>query len=253
MSLATVLKLKSQPQVWLAELTEHCEVTSEHWLAALTTDEKDRYARFKSPIKAQQFLMARILCRYALSQNFGHALSFWEMAPEGTTNLINNNYKLSLNISHSGRYVCCVFLQHGEVGIDIEQISKRRDYMALAEQYFSPAEVEHLQNFTGKEQELLFYRMWTTKEAYLKTDQSGVTGGLSRVGLLACENGYRVQQKHGELPCSFYAIDVEGYCLTVAYRSRHSHEQPAVFKASINKEITHYDYSNKIECYLNSH
>lgn len=80
------------------------------------------------------------------------------------------------NLSHSGEYVFCVLASH-EVGADIQQYGTG-SCERLAERFFAPEEVAALKDCKeGKE--LLFYRLWTRKEAYGKLTGEGLLGSMS--------------------------------------------------------------------------
>lgn len=110
------------------------------------------------------------------------------------------------NLSHSGDYVFCV-LSAREIGADIQKHevpNKNR----LAERFFSPQEIDALRE-CGEEREVLFYRLWTRKEAYGKLTGEGVVSVMGKNVLPGAEyeGGHKpVWEEHG---------DVEGYSLAI--------------------------------------
>lgn len=76
--------------------------------------------------------------------------------------LLGNHF---FSISHSGNIVA-VCLSTSEVGIDIEQVRKDRDYEALAKRFFSPEEMSEYEK--SKDKEECFVQLWTRKEAFHK-------------------------------------------------------------------------------------
>jgi phosphopantetheine--protein transferase-like protein len=70
------------------------------------------------------------------------------------------------NISHSGKLGVCAFGQ-SELGIDIEKIKSNRDFLSIAETWFSEKESYHLLK-SESDSIVLFYHLWTRKESTIK-------------------------------------------------------------------------------------
>ena len=86
------------------------------------------------------------------------------------------DYPFYFNLSHSGDYVFCV-LSLSEVGADIQQQSNK-DNERLAERFFSAQEIAALQG-CKEEKNVLFYQLWTRKEAYGKLTGEGIASTMS--------------------------------------------------------------------------
>lgn len=83
------------------------------------------------------------------------------------------------NLSHSENYVAAVF-SDCEAGIDI-QYQKPIDYGRIARRFFSEEEQESLRKETLQGDDiLLFYRLWSRKEAYGKCTGRGVASALGK-------------------------------------------------------------------------
>ena len=96
------------------------------------------------------------------------------------------DYPFYFNLSHSGSYVVCA-LSKQEVGVDIQQY-KRTDIDRLAERFYSSEEKKALKAcHDRKEQEQLFYQLWTRKEAYGKLTGEGIAAVIDRSVLPAME------------------------------------------------------------------
>jgi 4'-phosphopantetheinyl transferase len=64
------------------------------------------------------------------------------------------------------------------VGVDIEDHTKEIEVVELAEQYFSAIEARVVAGMNGGERQWTFYRLWTLKEAALKSIGEGLPFGL---------------------------------------------------------------------------
>ncbi len=71
-----------------------------------------------------------------------------------------------------------VALSRQEVGIDLEKVSDRVDYDAIADAYFAAEEVKELREFPPQARQEKFFQMWTGKEALLKALGVGIGQGL---------------------------------------------------------------------------
>lgn len=87
---------------------------------------------------------------------------------------------IHFNLSHSGEYLAGAF-SSDEVGLDLqENRASHTGVLRIAKRFFTMEEYESLLSCGGsREQELLFYRLWTIKEAYLKYLGCGLHGSLS--------------------------------------------------------------------------
>ncbi len=75
--------------------------------------------------------------------------------------------RIEFSISHGGDWV---LLGYGEtpIGVDVEPIARNKDYVRLAERFFSAAEREDLLRGEASGIPLRFARTWTAKESYVK-------------------------------------------------------------------------------------
>lgn len=178
-----------QVHVWRASLDLGEAQLQDYW-QALSSDERQRAARFHFPRDQQAFIAARgrlrtILGRY-LGVNPGQ-LQFGYSAL-GKPFLVGKEAgaKFCFNVSHS-RGLALYALAVGRVlGIDVEQICPERNWEAIARRCFSTAEQELLQALPTSDRVQAFFQLWTWKEALIKAQggsifQSSPTAGLPLV------------------------------------------------------------------------
>lgn len=86
------------------------------------------------------------------------------------------------NFSDSGDYLVLAVSPDRPIGVDLQKIVPvRSGPLKMAERFFHPAEIRLLSACeNAEEQYLLFFRIWTIKEAFLKCTGEGLSGGLSR-------------------------------------------------------------------------
>ena len=82
------------------------------------------------------------------------------------------------NISHSDGISACM-IGESECGIDCEKVRSYRP--KVAKRVFSEKEKALLESATGRERDLIFFRLWTLKEAYIKALGTGLSYPMNTV------------------------------------------------------------------------
>ncbi|MBC1623829.1 4'-phosphopantetheinyl transferase superfamily protein [Listeria welshimeri] len=75
--------------------------------------------------------------------------------------------KMNFNISYGENIGICIFVPKYKVGIDIEKV-KEMPFQGIVKKYFSIEEQNFLNKYNQNAQLIIFYIMWTIKEAYIK-------------------------------------------------------------------------------------
>jgi len=139
----------------------------------ISEDEKQKVHRFHAFEDSQRSLFGSVLARYAIFKKTG--LNFNNMTFEknkyGKPLLVTLN-DVHFNISHSGNWVVCC-IDDNPVGIDVETI-KPID-INIAERFFSKDEYMMLLNKPEKAKQIVFYKIWTLKESYIKAEGKGLS------------------------------------------------------------------------------
>nr|WP_237457532.1 4'-phosphopantetheinyl transferase superfamily protein [Pseudomaricurvus sp. HS19] len=155
-----------------------------HWAGLLGASEQLRLARYQGR-RRQQFLLGRALLRTAFSQvvDNGRSPETWQITEqEDLPPAIADSGDWYFSLSHSRDLIAVVLSDSGPCGVDIEFCKPRQDFAALAEGWFHAQEITELQTRVAHDQLQMFYRLWTLKEAWLKTRrQSLFSGGMAAV------------------------------------------------------------------------
>ncbi len=80
----------------------------------------------------------------------------------------------SFNLTHSGDFAACAILYGAPIGIDAEDIRRPINVAEMAERWFHPSERRLLKRIAEVKRVEMFFRIWTTKEAILKTTGHGL-------------------------------------------------------------------------------
>ena len=181
----------------------------------LSEDERARAERYRLPHHQYQFISTRGILRNLI----GHYVGI----PPGTLGLENNlqgkpsltdpfHPSLQFNVSHtSGMALLAIAIEHA-VGIDVEQIDRNVSDQDIATRYFSPREAEHLATLSPDKRTQEFLTYWTCKEAYLKMQGIGLSGGMAHCEIALDQDGLKATVLSTHEPdwgndCSLFRIN----------------------------------------------
>ncbi|MFM7576144.1 MAG: 4'-phosphopantetheinyl transferase family protein [Microcystaceae cyanobacterium] len=165
----------------------------------LSLEEQQKAARFKFVADQSRYTICRGILRLLLAdylQQDPQTIQFCYHA-QGKP-LLDPQYHASpvyFNVSHSQALGLIGISEQHLIGVDVEY-QRSLDWQALARRFFSPAEQTLLDHSPLAQQELLFFQLWTAKEAYLKAIGTGLSGGLDQVQIAL--NPLRFQSLPGD-------------------------------------------------------
>lgn len=139
----------------------------------LNQTDQSRYQRFKNKSRQRQFAMARWLIKNSLEQLYALNTSHdYQLIDYTRWRVIEEDRTYSVSISHSGHFIAIAIADFFcSIGIDIEQ-HKPRNFAELVKTFSTQNEQDLVCNHA--EQQSLFYRLWTAKEAFLKASKSTI-------------------------------------------------------------------------------
>jgi len=163
---------------------------------AASPDLLDRYRELLSPDERQQehrlrlervkheFLVTRALVRTVLS-------AYLEMPPAAIVFTRSSRGKpavaspvntgaVEFNLSHTRGLVVCAVTTGCEIGVDAEPLDRRSSCLELAARFFAPTEFAALRATRIEEQQRMFLRYWTLKEAFIKAEGLGLSAPLDQ-------------------------------------------------------------------------
>jgi 4'-phosphopantetheinyl transferase len=161
------------------------DVSRERLSLLLDAGERERHARFVFAADADIFLVAHALTRSLLGGLLNEApdaLRF-EASERGRPELAGAAAVsgVRFNLSHTRGLVACAVARTCDVGVDVEQLSRRVELLRVAERVFSPLELRELHALQGEAQRQRFFALWTLKEAYVKAIGKGLAGPLQAI------------------------------------------------------------------------
>ena len=150
----------------------------ERLCATLAPDETERMRRFYFPIHRGRFGAGRGTLRAIIGAylDVPAARLVFSYNEYGRPALAGEYAgALSFNLSHSGSAALLAVTQSREVGVDIEEYDPTKGDAAVAENYFSPAEVASFRAVPHPLQARAFLNCWTRKESYIKAQGMGLS------------------------------------------------------------------------------
>ena len=139
----------------------------------LGAGEAYRYACFKRRERKRQFLLGRILLRFAVSSLVSSSPDRVGIAERtgAAPQLVLPDYpslQPRLSLSHSRDWVACVVSSSVGLGIDIEVKDPTRDVLSISQLVFHPNEYLWLCAQPEVARGAAFYSLWSTREALYK-------------------------------------------------------------------------------------
>ena len=170
-------------ELWHVDLDAGAD-TESRWREVLSTDERERAARFHFERDRQCYCVTRAALRTLLGgylQANPRELSF-QYSDKGKPSLASRyrDCNLAFNVSHSGDVALLGFTRRRQIGVDIEKIRDDFDTFAIARRFFSAREQEQLSSLPEDQQRHAFFRCWTRKEAFIKALGEGLSHPLDQ-------------------------------------------------------------------------
>jgi 4'-phosphopantetheinyl transferase len=169
-----------QPHIHVWRFPLDPDEEEQAWLrSVLSPEEICRWAQFRFARDRRRFVAAHGMLRLLLSLYTGEAPAEMKfvMNSYGKPGLPprTNGRPPAFNMAHSGDIGLFVVGPQENLGVDIERIQNDIDPLAIAGDFFSPDEVEHLCGLPPEMRQEAFFRCWTRKEAFIKGKGKGLS------------------------------------------------------------------------------
>jgi 4'-phosphopantetheinyl transferase len=164
---------KPSATLWLLDGTLVGEDDMGFFAKQLGASEARRYSAFKRHERRRQFLLGRMLLRFAVSR-----LLFLPPDTLGVVERDGNaprlvlpdsqNSQAGFSLSHSRNWVACLLSSSGTLGVDIEVNNATRNFTPLSDLAFQPEEHSWMLSQPEASRQSAFYQLWCTREALYK-------------------------------------------------------------------------------------
>ncbi len=172
---------QTKVHLWFTDLDK--QETEMPGLSLLSPSEQARASRLKSPLEQRRYITSHVFTRRVLSNLTGIAPGSLEFNKDKCgKSLLNRQAEagnvpsrlLRFNISHSENILGIAVGMGFEVGIDVEVVNKSLDFLEIAQASLEQPDVEQVQSSPVSERAPVFYRLWTSREAFAKMQGHGV-------------------------------------------------------------------------------
>lgn len=193
----------------------------------LTTADKSRLSSIKSDKARVEYACSHTLLNNILQDRLDLGLedltfSYNSCNKPYLSPALFNSSSLYFSLSHSNNAVAIAISEGIEIGIDLEDNTRRHpdSCTKLAKRYFSKSEQKYISDHTSTHLTLAekFFQIWTLKEAYLKATGSGINMTLSSIDFQVRENHIILTDKNRESTpeYTFYTTYFQNYSLALA-------------------------------------
>ena len=171
--------------MWLLD-PEESDAERVAWcLHVLSAEESARQKRLLRSADRELFALAHGFKRAVLSRYGTVAAGEWRFAEgaEGRPEITHPAAPegLRFNISHTRGLIAVLLHGERDAGVDVERLGRVDDTASLSRRFFTAEERDALLALPPPERELLFYRYWTLKEAYVKARGLGLALNLKKI------------------------------------------------------------------------
>ena len=128
--------------------------------------------------------------------------------------LFSSRYNMGLSIAHC-RGMLAVAMGPGRVGVDCELQGQRRNWQAIALQFFTPAEAHTISAARPENREAVFLRHWVLKEAYIKAIRGSIFGDLNRLTIVGLVGGVAISECNVQDKWRAWEVEVSGSMIAV--------------------------------------
>ncbi len=144
--------------------------------AELSEEEARRARAFHFDRDRATYIAAHAMLRRMLREALGEGPDF-VLSPLGRPELMprrDGRPAPSFNLTHSCDFAACAILHGAPIGIDAEDIRRPINVAEMAGRWFHPSERGLLNRIAEVKRVEMFFRIWTTKEAIVKTTGHGL-------------------------------------------------------------------------------
>lgn len=158
--------------IYLAKVEDFDEDFFAISLASLPLNLSERIEKIKKLQAKNQSILAWTILKSILNSEY--SIKNFEIAyTKNSKPFFLENENIYFNLSHSYNYVACA-VSNSEIGIDIQKTIEYKP--KIAQRMFAQAEVEKIEKSDDKN--IVFTKLWSIKESYLKFTGEGIYNSL---------------------------------------------------------------------------
>jgi 4'-phosphopantetheinyl transferase len=175
---------KDDVHLWLLDLDQSTE-SVETLTRLLSADEIQRAGHFYFEKDRRRFIIGRawlriLLGTYMQVQPAEVCLSYGTHGKPQVAGLASGDV-LHFNLSHAQGLALYAFTWNRAIGVDVEHIHPLEEAAQIVAYFFSEEEKAVFNQLPIEQQQQMFFKSWTQKEAYLKAIGEGLSRALNSI------------------------------------------------------------------------
>lgn len=147
----------------------------------LTGDEHERAEKIQLENVRMQFVSAHAALNTLLARILNTKIANLEFVKNEQGKLLLKNDSLRFNLSHSQGVVLMAISKDRAVGVDVEKINEKKNFLPIAQRFFSKSEYEEILTLPKSQRANAFFSCWTRKEALVKAMGGSMARLLNQV------------------------------------------------------------------------
>lgn len=159
----------------------------------LSEEETSQADRFYYDYHRIRYTISHAMTRAILAQyaNISPEKLIFAKQKHGKPYLVNAS-EISFNLTHSKNLALLAVSLEDPIGIDVEYF-KPRGYLGIGNMMYSQAEMELLNNSPLHLQPLVFFKIWSQKEAVIKAEGCGIYCDTKGFDVKVLPNNYAIE------------------------------------------------------------
>jgi 4'-phosphopantetheinyl transferase len=166
-----------EPKVYWTAADDLDQAAIRRLTAELSEEEGRRARAFYFDRDRATYIAAHAMLRRVLREALGGEEPCFALSPLGRPELMpphDSGPMPSFNLTHSGDFAACAILHGVPIGIDVEDIRRPINVAEMAGRWFAQSERRLLEQLAEACRTEMFFRIWTLKEAIVKTTGHGL-------------------------------------------------------------------------------
>jgi len=167
--------------LWLVDLDAAGEWDDRRILDELTSEERERAVRLRSPLGARRWKRARGALREILARSSGvDAADVEIVVGERGKPALAPSSPIRFNLAHSAGLALVALSPTREIGVDVERVRDGLHEAAIARRMLGEDAVARLAALDPDERTGEFFRLWVRHEAAVKCRGTGLADAVGR-------------------------------------------------------------------------
>ncbi len=179
-------QLENEVHIWTAILDQP-EAIIDGYYSILPDNEQKMVDKYRTGMIRKRQIISKGLVRLLISRymnlNPNEIKFYYNEFGKPFVSPDSDRDNIFFNLSHSDNIAVFIFSKKRKIGIDVEKIKELADMEGIVRLCFSESEKKWFNELPSTKKEEMFYKIWTSKEAYMKAIGKGFSFSPKRISL----------------------------------------------------------------------